>query len=483
MIKLQLRTEIAIRKLVHVWDGKESTALRFTDIKDSLGWNNRKTSDILKKAIREGFVEKVDGKYRSKLPDYNGYFDALDFIKKVDGYCRKQGLIQSFDYYLYIFSPFHVLAYGTPSFKDLTPIESEMLEVVVGRMVAAFSDFINLCDAIKKRIDYEKHNKPLPDFVKSNLFVEDKGESTQPKPLDITAAHIIYGDALWEHVFYNIVSHVRLALEKGSLDFAGPEELMQVRNKIVNLALNLAKRIYRGEFSSEYAGDKKFLDHLSIAFNRLPGFRSDFKSLAYSVILTPSPRTIAEYSEPVGKIIEDCFRLWRNFESSIVKVRQKGESIWEDILDVNGKLLSRKTLFKQDLINKISIRRARKKDVISVVDEKFMLRDHRLLRVFNIDEIRLIIDSVRNLIKRAKKFHKMLDRGIPIEKIKKDPEWFTDEELHGFKIASDVLMRAEWERNFGTNTVIKFEIPADDSKAEKFTIPYMRKLRKRILKG
>lgn len=235
--RMQIRTEINLRKLLRAWDGKESETLRPVEIQRTLGWKKTRTIDSLKKAVSEGFVEKTSGGYRSKLSDYNGYFDATDFLKRVDSFCLERGQVQSLDYYLYTFSPSHVLAYGAPSAKDLTPIEDEMLEAIFGRMVEAFFDYSYLCKLIKKRMDFEKENQLLPESVKANLFVKDENgkKSAQASSFDLVAARRIYGDALWEHIFCKMLSDIRFALVQGSLDFTGPEELMAVKNRIVNL--------------------------------------------------------------------------------------------------------------------------------------------------------------------------------------------------------------------------------------------------------
>ena len=44
----------------------------------------------------------------------------------------------------------------------------------------------------------------------------------------------------------------------------------------------------------------------------------------------------------------------------------------------------------------------------------------------------------------------MLKQNVPVEDIKEDPEWFTDEELHSYKIADNMLSYMEgegWFRN------------------------------------
>lgn len=450
------------------------------DVRKALGWNSRKTNYILKQAESEGFVEKTVGGYRSKLPDYNGYFNASDFLKKVDSFCLEKGQIQSLDYYLYTFSPSHVLAYGAPAAKDLTPIEDEMLEMVFGRMVEAFFDYIYLCDTIKKRIGFEKENQSLPESVKANLFIKDENEKKFPKTsrLDVAAARRIYGDALWEHIFYKMVSNIRFALEKGSLDFTGPEELMAVKDKVVSLALDLARRIYKGEFPRKYLNGNEFIENLEQNFERIPDWKSDFKNKAYAILLTPSPQTMDEYSEPIGKIIQDKFDFWSSDEAWL-KVEQKDEEdLWNDKFDIDGQLVPRKKLFRKDLIDWISLMRIRKQEVISKVDEKFMMQDNNLHHVFSTDEISAIIHTVRELVRRVKKFQKMLDDKISFETIQKDPEWFTKDELRAFKIAEDVEMREHWEKDFGTDGPIALEFLGRDKRMKKITDAYLRKVRK-----
>lgn len=434
------RTEIELKKLVQLWDDRESAKLHFTDIRQGMHWNNRKTSDMLSKAVNEGYLEKVkqgnDWVYRNRIPDYSGYFDASEFLAKVDETCRKSGKLENFEQPLTTFTPLHILAYGTPKREELTPLEKELLFSVMQRHAHAFSDYINFCEAVRKRQEIER-NKSLPDSVKSTLLAHD--DHTIKTPLSIAAAHAIYGDVLWEHVFSKIVGDIRFALEKGSLDMTGPIELLHCSNSFTKLAFRLAKDIHSGKLSQYSDPDSRTteeLESLEMLDNLLEEGPKDV-----AIVVTPSPQTMGEYATKVGKIVIDTYDVWGVPDEITDKtIKIKGADFWSDLFERGDrKTVTRRERLRESLIDHLSSMRRAEAEPIGALDKKLMLRDKRLNAVFSRAEIQNIIESVENLIRRAHKFWILAEQGTPPSRLRKDPEWFTKEESRSYRIAQRLV--------------------------------------------
>jgi hypothetical protein len=76
----------------------------------------------------------------------------------------------------------------------------------------------------------------------------------------------------------------------------------------------------------------------------------------------------------------------------------------------------------------------------------------------------------------------MLNDKIPFEMIQKDPDWFREDELHAFKIADDVEMRAQREEDFDTSGPITLQVTRPDKRMNKIADAYLRKVRKHVKK-
>ena len=436
-------------KLLSLWKERRAVKLRHTDIvrvsHQNWKWSKRKTTYYLDKAVREGFLERIRGEhgevfYGSRFADYKGYFDASEFIRRVDNHTIKQGLMESLDYHVSSFTAAHLVAYGTPRFDSLTPLEYEMMGAILFRFSKAFLDYVRLCDRIKLRQKFEEGDQKLPDDVKDQLFAKRENRTEKVgTALDVEAAHKIYGDCLWDHVFQKIMGDLHFLLVQGTMDRTGVMELLRARREIVNAGLRLSKRIFRGEFTPA--------PHYNEFSEKLPSYfhfpltpKSDFESNAYGMIIAPSPRVLYEFSEQIGRIVEDQVNVWSDTKNDIFKVVKKGDTVWEDQLELPrlGKAETRKQVLRDSLIDWISLMRRRKENPIDEQEEKFMLNDEKLREIFSEQEIRSIAKDTRDLLARGRKFWKMIEGGVPASRIRRQRDWFSNEEIVKFRVAEDV---------------------------------------------
>jgi len=470
-------------KLLGALDERMSKPLHFAEVKKITGWNNRKTTDLLTKAVKEGYVEKHKvghaTLYRSKIADYKGYFDALQFLTRVDWINRRNGTVLSTDVPLALFSRCHVLAYGIPPTKKLTPLEEEMLFTILSRMSFAFSDYTSLSDAIQKRQRWEEAGC-LPLSVKSAMFSHEEREESLP--LDVRAASKIYGDVIWEHIFTKISRDIRFALEKGSMDFTGPIELLNCNPYFAKLALKLAKKIYAGELSDYDETDPETTKKLAAMNRHEDSFSEGAKDLA--VLVTPSPESLDEFANQVGKIVKDAFDVWSTEDFMESSIKTKGETLWEDVFDFgDGQHHVRRDMLREGICDTLASMRSGYGEPISASDRKFMLRDRNLTDVFSSDVIRAMISKIEDVIRRANKFYCMIEKGQALDEIRKDPEWFTDEELHEFHLAQKVYTAAEWERSFGTLGPVSFEFRRDSKETDEIAKGYQARVRTELNGG
>lgn len=478
---MQLRTKIELMKLLNVWDGRETEPLHFAEIKKVTGWNNRKTNDMLAKAVKEGYIDKYKVNratlYRNKIADYRGYFDTLQFLMRVDAINRKRGTVFSVEHPLYSFVHFHILAYGIPPSERLTPLEREMLFNIFSRLAGAFNNYTDFCDKVQRRKKIEL-TETLPDSIKGTLFSKDDEGSNEP--ISIRAANQLYGDVLWEHVFSKIIWDIRFALEKASLDSTGPIELLNCEKKFSALALKLAKRIYNGELSAYDDPDPDSIDRISLLREVENPFEERDRNTA--IVLTPSPETIEEFANQVGKIVRDEYLTWNNDEFIEEYVTKNENNIWYDLIDFGKGPTLRRDLFKKSLSDALASMRGGSEEPFSKGDRKFILSDKNLTEVFSKKEILVIISKVEDIIRRAKKFYRMIDREKSIQEITSDPEWFTDEELHDFHLAQNVHIAADWKESYGTLDPIPFEMPVDSEEMREMAKKYQQRVERELKK-
>ena len=466
--------------LLGVWDGRESKPLRFTEIKNATGWNSRKTTDMLKIAVKEGYVDKYvvnrAALYRSRLTDYRGYFDALMFLKRVDSVNRKQGMILSTEAPLSLFLSYHVLAYGIPPSRQLSALEEEMLSSILSRMSAAFNDYAHLCTAVKERQQFEE-GSPLPSSVKRNMFARDVDDALGS--LSVAAAHQIYGDLLWEHIFFKLMHDVRFALEKGSLDLTGPIELLNCSPYLAKLALELAKEIRTGGLSDYSDPDPETTERL-FSFNRtVDPFEETTKDIA--VVITPSPQAMEEFACQVGKIVADEYDVWKTPDVMEESITTRSEILWDDVFEFSdGKTYTRRDLLRESICNTLASLRYGPEGPFAESDRKFMKKDRNLSEVFSLEEITAMISTVEDIIRRTKKFYDMIDKGEVLDTIQRDPEWFSDEELHAFHLAQHVANSARWTKKFGKDITDCFELPGRSKEIDKLATEYQSRVEEEL---
>lgn len=478
---MQLRTQENVKKLLKIWNGRETEPIRFTEIKAATGWESSMTNRVLKAALEEGYLEKLTLKratyYRFRLADYRGYFDALQFLARIDSACRRSGKVLSVEHPVYSFIHTHVLAYGVPPEKNMTSIEKEMLFTIFARLTKAFYDYANFCHTVQKRQRLEQ-TQVLPDSVKSNLFAQD---DDLQKPLSIAAAHSIYGDILWEHIFDKIVWNIRFALEKASLDFTGPIELLNCTDQFTNLAMRLAKDIYAGKLSAYEDPDPEAMEKLGALEEFENPFEEGPRDIA--VVLMPSPQSMDEFASQVGKIVEDQYNTWNNPEFMAEDIKQRGDTIWSDVYQFNEFQKTRKELLSESIADMLATMRKSLDKPFSEPDKKLMYRDSHLKSVFTRNEIQEIIASVEDVLRRFKKFHSMILEGSRLEDMQNDPEWFSKEEIQKFHLAQRVYDAADWKDTFGSLGPVTMEFPARSEEIEKVAKGYQKTVRKELRKG
>jgi len=387
------------------------------------------------------------------LADYRGYFDALTFLMRIDSINRKQGTVLSADLPLHSFLSYHVLAYGTPPSQELSSLEQEMLFSIFSRMSAAFNDYASLCAAIKERQRLEDIN-PLPPSVKRTMFARDEDE--EPGSLSVAAAHRIYGDVFWEHVFSKIMHDVRFALEKGSLDCTGPIELLNCSPHFAKLALALAKKIHAGKLSEYVDPDSETTDRLTSIRRTENPYEEAMKDIA--VVITPSPQALEEFACQVGKIVADEYEVWKTPDLMERSITTRGKSLWDDVFNLhNGQTYTRRDLLRESVCDTLASMRCGLNEPFAESDRKFMKRDRHLTEIFSSEEILAMISKIEDIIRRAGKFYDMIGKGQVLDTIQHDPEWFSDEELHSFHLAQNVRIAAGWTKMFRTDGPVRLE--------------------------
>ena len=100
------------------------------------------------------------------------------------------------------------------------------------------------------------------------------------------------------------------------------------------------------------------------------------------VVVTPSPLSLDEYATRIGTIIEQQFSVCERSDNPLHQVVQTSSNEWNDILQIGERRLTRKAVFRESLIDWITLSRARFQHPIGKSDENFMIRDPRLNQVF-----------------------------------------------------------------------------------------------------
>jgi hypothetical protein len=412
-----------MHRILELWRDNPSRRLKFSEIQSIFGWNNRKLTHRLKKLVEEGYLKKElkDGQeyYICTKPEYMGYFDVWELMREIDIINKNKGYVNKIDLG-FISGLATILLYGCPKLEDLTPIEQDMLEIICKNLRKNFLYFSQLAEAVAIRMELEKEN-PLPDTVRNSIFDEGAGE------VDINAMWCLYGDALWHYIFQYFISLIEFELVQGTLDMTGPSELLAVMPKLLEVLDTERENIFKGKYADghysetarriESAMDDRFLEKM---------FDSTVEGNATGIMITVSPRVLDRYSDQVGKIISDQIQGWG--ENDILKVVEKGQDRWHDLLKTSHGNYTRRELLKYSIIDMILLMRRSYDPILYERDKKFMRDDENLREIFSREEINEIIEKIQELSDRIKFFVDQLKKGVSFSEVKNHGKWFTEEE-------------------------------------------------------
>lgn len=467
---MQIRTESRMKLLLSLWEGRESAVLSFHEIKRELGWSSSKADHLLKLAISEGYLGKAEGKgqngYRNRMADYSGYFDGFEYLAEIDKHSRKSGKIQMGDQYLRTFSPLHLVEYGIPKEEELTPLERELAFTIRARFAHAFEDYTHLCEAIEWRQEIERFKK-MPDSARSLLFARDEVKDKDMPMLSVRAAWMLYGDVLWEHIFEKIMEDIRHMLVQGTLDATGPIELFHAHKPLWQAASQVADLIHKGKASAYDDPDPATTEKLlKLKMKRdptlfVPMNKKNPPDIA--VIVTHSPRTMGGYSYQIGTMVRDQYSYWSEDRPEWVEVVEKSESKWEDkVRDVFG-ITTRREAFVDHLAANICNMRAELNQPISDTDLKFMLKDQKLREVLTEEQVLQLVERVRKIVGRAKKFRIEISHNKTPSQLVNDPDWFTQAEMDRYSFLGRYIPPAYKAPKGGKPPDLrKFESKVDD---------------------
>jgi hypothetical protein len=128
----------------------------------------------------------------------------------------------------------------------------------------------------------------------------------------------------------------------------------------------------------------------------------------------------------VGKIISDQIQGWG--ENDILKVVEKGQDRWHDLLKTSHGNYTRRELLKYSIIDMILLMRRSYDPILYERDKKFMRDDENLREIFSREEINEIIEKIQELSDRIKFFVDQLKKGVSFSEVKNHGKWFTEEE-------------------------------------------------------
>ena len=360
--------------------------------------------------------------------------------------------------------------------EKLTPLENELLFTLFARMSAAFFDYVRFCKAVDERQEMEK-GEALPETVKSNLFVPGRSH----RLLSIGAAHVLYGDVLWEHIFHKIVDDIRFALTKGSLDMTGPIQLQNSHNRFIDLAMRIAKDISEGKLSDYSEPDPEAVAKVQRLYKPDNYFQPHSGNVG--IVLTQSPRTMEKYNQQIGSMVKDVFRSWSSRSVPGLRLCSKADNMWEDLFLLGDAKTSRRELLRISLIDKLSTMRASRERPIDETEERLMLKDPVLHQVFSKAEIRNIIESVGSLLRRAREFNLLSQKGISLDQMKKDQDWFSENELRYYGLAERIERQIRWQETLGISGSVTVKLPIYPERMKELVSAYRKKVRAKLRKA
>jgi hypothetical protein len=420
-------------KILSLFPEGKKTELRFTDIKNLTGFNQRKTNDLLKSLVEDGFIgkKKIDKRpvYYNKFSTYRGNFDVWDLMSKIDRISNKNGKIIKEDIG-FMSGLCSVLAYGCPPYEKLTHLERDMIFQILNNLRVNFINFKGIVDGIEFRRRLEKKRK-LPDDCKNVMFGEDSGD------IDYASVDKIYGDALWNYIFnhYNGIFHFQLT--KGYMDIHGLIDLFNILNKVSETIDVEVKN--KGPFVSH--------DFPPTTLSRKIPDRFDFfggdtvKDNAFGFMVTPSPRVLTEYCDQVGWIIRTQVDVWKDIENFGKNIKTK-KCDWNSTIPnfPDDYKRTRKELLARSIIEDLIPRNRLSKD-----ERKLMLSDPLLGEIFSKDKIIGIEKKIDELREKLVYFCNKKWSGKNIKAFQQDPKWFTEYEIREYRPIGNFVCDIEFQ--------------------------------------
>lgn len=411
------------RRILSLFPKGKRKGLRFTDIKTLIGLNQRKTHELLRSLIDDGFLDKKKGNgarelYFNKFSEYRGEFDIWDLMSRIDEISQKKGKVLKDDMG-FMSGLCSVLAYGIPPYEKLTRTEREMVFMILNRIREYFLNLRAVVDGIEHRKAVEKRMK-LPKTCKNIIFGEKSGD------VDFSALDKLYGDALWNYIFEYYVGIFNMQLSKGYMDTHGLKDLFNIlesARKAIDAEVEKKGPWAHNEFPETEVSSQIPERSLIASF-----FEDDIKSNAFGIMVTPSPRTLREYSDSLGKIIEQQIDLWGNFENTLKRKKNKNPN-WNQIVPDIPLKRKRRNYLKIGIVEQVLLRGR----PLNEYEEKVIRLDPLLTEVLDKGEINWIVEKTKDMFSRLSYFDKKYEEGEGIDKMKKDKQWFSDEEEKDYK--------------------------------------------------
>lgn len=443
------------RKILSFFPKGKKKGLRFTDIKNFLDLNQRKTTQLLKSLIEEGFLEKkkVNGKnelYFNKFSEYRGDFDIWDLMSKIDKISQKKGRVLN-EEMGWISGVCSILAYGSLPYEKLTPIEKEMLFLIMSKIRDAFLDYRTLADSIEFRRLLERESK-LPKTCKDRIF-GDKSSI-----VDIASMDKIYGDSLWSYFFEYYVRIFHTQLTRGYMDVHGLKDLFNILESIrKTIDVEVEKK---GPWNAKDYSETELSKSIPPMSLVKPFFADDINSNAFGIMITPSPRALRDYADQVGNIVKQQIDIWKDFENTLTKT-EKDHYDWNEI--VSGILIQRKRSdhLKVGIVEGLLFRGKK----LSKKEEMIMRNDPLLKEILTKNEITWIINKSHEVYSRCHYFRKKFDKKEKLSSIKNNSKWFTKNEIRDYKPVQNFVgglrLKEDVRSNKKTETRERFDFNSD----------------------
>lgn len=442
--KYMIEFETNRKRVLSLFPKGKDIGLRFTEIRDQTGLNNRKAVAILKSLIDDELMEKKkDGKrhlYYSKLKNYTGDFDSWELMTKINEISQRRGNVIRHDVGM-ISGLCSVVIYGCPPFEKLTDVEGDMVWQLMLKLRADFLQLRNIVDSIEFRKSIEKKVK-LPDNCKGHIFGDESCGA------DFATLDKIYGDNLWQYIVNHYADIFNFQLSHGNMDTHGLIDLFLVLD-------SMSEAIDKTSEKKGFGNANEFPQtDTSIKIPEKSPFRGFFdnkiKDNAFGAMVMPSPRTLDDYCDQIGWIIRDQIGTW---EYDHLGKKEKMEDIdWNLPLDGSPSKRKRREYLKVGIIQDLLFRKR-----LTEAEKRFMLSEPNLNYILRKDEIKEIISRTEDIRSRLVHFYKIKE-GKKLGELKKDPKWFTEEEKTDFRPVRDLDFGMEFEEETGSKMPSSFVV-------------------------